>query len=246
MVDAADSSIEHSSSAKSRSAHHKSNSQSVKATTTTKPTGKRFSLKQMEKASQEENKKRKRQNPARDIDSKSFVVKEQESLPAPILGSDGKKSVAEEDKQKTDTSSAITEAWSVSHDFGEKTIPTTLATELIRPQQSGSYQFISGPFNTYETATWDREDQREREERRAPDEPTKRYFMYRSVYRSVLYVRYSFLLISNNFLDLSLLHWPLFDFLGPKSQNGTCFASCHFRAQKIIDFQGPTPSHLPS
>ncbi len=175
-VDAAESSLERSSSPKSRSAHHKSNSQPVKATATTKPTGKRFSLKQVEKASQEENKKRKRQNPARDFDSKSFAAKEQERLPAPFIGSDGKKSVAaaEEDKQKTDTSSASKEAWSVSHDFGEKTIPTTLATELIRPQQSGSYQFISGPFNTYETATWDREDQREQEERRVPDKSTKR------------------------------------------------------------------------
>ncbi len=171
------SSLDHSSSPKSRSAHHKSHGQLAKTTATTKPTGKRFSLKQVEKASQEENKKRKRQNPARDIDSKSFAAKEQERLTAPILGSDGKKSVAEADKRKTDTSSASTEAWSVSHDFGEKTIPTTLATEPIRLQQSGSYQFISGPFNTYETATWDREDQREREERRVPEESTKRYLM---------------------------------------------------------------------
>jgi hypothetical protein len=34
-------------------------------------------------------------------------------------------------------------------------------------------------------------------------------FLNSSMYRGFLYVRYSFLLISNKFCDLSLLHWPL-------------------------------------
>jgi hypothetical protein len=87
----------------------------------------------------------------------------------------------------------------------------------------------------------------------------------------------NFLLISNKFCDLSLLHWPLhaawvlatiplynplkspvgahvnkttynpletWTFLGPKWHSHDGSMQFH-RAQKSLDFQWPTPSHLP-
>ncbi len=54
-----------------------------------------------------------------------------------------------------------------------------------------------------------------------------------------LYVRYSFLLISNRFCDLSLLHWPMFIW----ALNGTRLtARCHFPQKIDISRAQPTPT----
>ncbi len=90
--------------------------------------------------------------------------------------------------------------------------------------------------------------------------------------KNCCYVCYSFLLISNKLCDLSLLHWlietalyvkllmwanPLLrqvgcvwaleisTFLGPKGNSPNGSMVIH-KAPKSLDFQGPTPSHLPS
>jgi hypothetical protein len=60
-------------------------------------------------------------------------------------------------------------------------------------------------------------------------------------------IRYSFLLISYEFCDLSLLHWPLFSICRLQAPTGTRLtARSHFtESQKSLDFQGPTPQTCP-
>jgi flagellar biosynthesis GTPase FlhF len=172
-ADAATTDQKQTAATRSARAHPEPRSPPTQLPAARQPAVKRFTPKQLEKASQESNKKRKRQNTTRaEASTKHQESRELEQAAA-------HESAGEDDQQqeRTETPSTEQEQRATAEsalNFGEKVQGQedsgAMGPAAARPLKPVSYQFLSSPFNSYQTSVWDKEDKEsslwEKEDRR--------------------------------------------------------------------------------